>query len=177
MLLGDMADWGCSKKCNRPGPVSQDEVETGFLSGKVQSLNPCLRMDRVVWLAFGTLALAVAAFALYQQGPDAAVWLPGCTFHKFTGLNCPGCGMTRAAYATLHGRIGDAFRMNPVGMILLPLASIGLGIEVLGWVRGKPLPFRLKIGARGAWVIVWVLIGFCILRNIPIWPFVLLGPP
>ena len=85
--------------------------------------------------------------------------------------------MTRAAYATLHGRLGEAFRFNPLGMILLPVACVGVGIEALGWVRGKPLPFRLNAGALGAWVIVWTVIGFWIFRNLPWWPFTLLSPP
>jgi hypothetical protein len=97
--------------------------------------------------------------------------------HDLTGLHCPGCGMTRAAHATLQGRLVDAFRFNPVGMTLLPVASVGLGIEALNWVRQKPLPFRMKIGARGAWFLVGIIIGFGILRNIPLWPFTLLAPP
>jgi len=104
-------------------------------------------------------------------------WLPVCTFHRLSDLHCAGCGMTRAAHATLHGRIGEAFRFNPVGMVLLPLACVGIGIEILGWVRGKPLPFRLNVGATGAWVIVWIVVAFWILRNIPCWPFTLLAPP
>jgi hypothetical protein len=85
--------------------------------------------------------------------------------------------MTRAAHATLHGRIGEAFRFNPIGMILLPLAVIGIGLEIIGWIRGKPLPFRLNVGATGAWIIVWIVLGFWILRNLPFWPFTLLSPP
>ena len=38
--------------------------------------------------------------------------------------------MTRATYAVLHGRFAEAFRLNPVGIILFPIAMIGLGIEV-----------------------------------------------
>ncbi len=104
-------------------------------------------------------------------------WLPGCVFHKLTGLHCPGCGMTRAAHATLHGRLGEAFRYNPLGMILLPLAGVGVGIGVIGWVRRKPLPFRLNVGGVGAWGIVWLVVGFWVLRNIQCWPFTLLSPP
>ena len=100
-----------------------------------------------------------------------------CPFKIVTGLPCPGCGMTRAAHATLQGRLVDAFRFNPVGMILLPVASVGLGIEALNWVRKKPLPFRMKIGARAVWFLVGIIIGFGILRNIPLWPFTQLAPP
>lgn len=133
--------------------------------------------QRAWWLALGMIALAVSAFQLYQRGPFGQPWLPGCLFHNLTGLHCPGCGMTRAAHATLHGRLGEAFRYNPLGMILLPLACIGVGIEVIGWVRGKPLPFRLNVGTVGAWIIVWLVVGFWLLRNIPHWPFTLLSPP
>lgn len=135
-----------------------------------------MRPDRALFVALGVLALAVAACLLYQNGPTGLAWLPNCKFNEFTGLHCPGCGMTRAAHATLHGRIGEAFRFNPVGMILLPLAVVGLAIEIGGWVREKPLPFRLSVGVRGAWVIVWVIAGFWILRNLPWWPFTLLAP-
>ena len=92
--------------------------------------------------------------------------MPGCFFRKYTGLECPGCGMTRATYATLHGRIGDAFRLNPVGMVLLPLAMVGVGIEVIGWVSGKQLPFRLNPGRWGATVIAVVMIVWWVGRNL-----------
>ena len=122
------------------------------------------------------VALAGAAILLREAGPNGLAWFPGCTFHRLTGLNCPGCGMTRAAHATLHGRLGEAFRFNPVGMILLPLACVGVGLETLGWVRGKPLLFRLNVGATGAWLIVWIVLAFWVLRNLPWWPFTLLSP-
>lgn len=136
-----------------------------------------MRWDRAGWVAFGVLTLAVAALFLRSGGPTGMPWLPGCLFHDFTGLDCPGCGMTRAAHATLHGNIAEAVRFNPLGMILLPVAAVGLGIEMLGWIRGKPLPFRFQVGAAGAWAIAGVLIGFWILRNIPVWPLTLLAPP
>lgn len=85
--------------------------------------------------------------------------------------------MTRAAYAALHGRLGEAFRLNPLGMVLLSPVLLGLGIEILGWVRGRPLPFRMKIGKYGAWTLGVTIIGFWALRNIPTWPFTLLAPP
>jgi hypothetical protein len=133
-----------------------------------------MQRNRVWVVTFGVLALLGAAWLLAQHGP---AWFPGCLFHRFTGLHCPGCGMTRAAYAALHGQIGEAFRFNPVGMILLPLASFGVGLQVIGWARGKALPFRLKVGRVGGWVIVGLVISFWVLRNLPWWPFTLLAPP
>lgn len=122
-----------------------------------------MHKDRALWVSLAVLCLAFATYMLRETG--GAGWMPGCFFKKVTGLDCPGCGMTRATYATLHGRIGDAFRFNPVGMVLLPLALVGLGIEVIGWVRGKPLPFRLNPGRWGATIVAVIVIVFWIVRN------------
>lgn len=110
------------------------------------------------------LILVVAAYALRETA--GAGWMPGCFFRKLTSLECPGCGMTRATYAVLHGRFMEAFRLNPVGMILFPLAMIGLSFEVVGWVRGKDDFFRLSVGKWGAIVIAAILIIWGIVRNL-----------
>lgn len=119
---------------------------------------------------------AFAGWLLIKFETDIRPYFPGCLFHRFTGLHCAGCGMTRAVFATLHGEWGRAFRMNPMGMVLLPLAMIGLGIEILGWVRDRPLPFRFRLGPRGAWVLAGIVLLFWVLRNIPRWPFKMLAP-
>lgn len=135
-----------------------------------------MRPDRALWVALGVLLVTFAAWQLQQRGPGGVSWMPQCVFHQVTGLHCPGCGMTRATYATFHGRFGDAFRLNPVGMVLFPLALLGISFELVGWVRGKPLPFRLHLGRWGSTAIAAVVIAFWILRNIPAWPFNLLAP-
>jgi Protein of unknown function (DUF2752) len=123
-----------------------------------------MHKDRALWVSLAVLALAFAAYMLRETG--GAGWMPGCFFRKATGLECPGCGMTRATYAALHGRIGDAFRFNPVGMVILPVALVGLGIEVIGWVRGKPLPFSLNPGRWGATILMVIVIVFWVVRNL-----------
>ncbi len=130
-----------------------------------------------MWTVSGLLTVVFVAFLLRDVGPGGLPWLPGCLFHELTGLSCPGCGMTRAVHATLHGRLGEAFRFNPVGMVLLPVVAVGVAIEILSWVLGKPLPFRLRVGVAGAWILACVVVGFWIMRNIPAWPFTLLAPP
>lgn len=135
-----------------------------------------MRRDRAWALVVGLLIAGVAGLVFYQQGPSAS-FLPHCMFHRLTGLNCPGCGMTRAVHAALHGRLGEAFRFNPVGMILFPAALAGIGAELIGWLRGKPLPLRFRVSRPWGWALVGVMIVFWILRNIPAWPFTLLSPP
>jgi hypothetical protein len=129
------------------------------------------------WIAgSGLCAVLLLAFILYRLGPFATIF-PECFFHRFTGLDCPGCGMTRAVHAALHGRLAEAFRFNPVGIFLFPAALLGIGLELIGWVRGKPLPFRFRAGGRWGWGIAITLLVFWVLRNIPVWPCTLLSPP
>lgn len=123
-----------------------------------------MHKDRALWVSLAILILAVAAYALRETG--GAGWMPGCVFRKATGFECPGCGMTRATHAFLNGRVVDAFRLNPVGMVVFPLAMVALGLEVLGWVRGKPLPWRISSGRWGAAILAVVMIGWWVLRNL-----------
>lgn len=85
--------------------------------------------------------------------------------------------MTRAVYAMLEGRVGEAFRWNPLGMILLVGLALRLGWGLVGWVRGRPRSMQLKIGARGAWLLGGLVLVFWVLRNCPVWPCILLAPP
>jgi hypothetical protein len=131
---------------------------------------------RALTLALGLLAAAVLAFMLYHGGPSSR-WFPGCLFLRLTGFLCPGCGMTRATHAMLHGDLPAAFRFNPLGMILFPIALTGVMFDLIAWVRGKSLPFSFRVGGRWAWAIVAAIIVFWLLRNLPVWPCTLLAPP
>lgn len=125
---------------------------------------------RALIAAVGLLLVAAAAWILRERGPGGLPFWPGCLLRKATGIECPGCGMTRASYAMLHGRLGEAFALNPVGMVLLPLALIGLSLEVAGWVRGRPLALRLRPGRYGSRIILAAVVIFAIGRNLPWWP-------
>jgi hypothetical protein len=123
-----------------------------------------MRKDRALLVSLIVLILAIAAYALRETG--GVGWMPGCFFRKITGLDCPGCGMTRGTYALLQGRFKDAFLFNPVGMILLPLAMIGVAIEAMAWVMNRPQMFRLNPGRWGATILGVVLIAWWIGRNL-----------
>ncbi|MFK7850840.1 MAG: DUF2752 domain-containing protein [Akkermansiaceae bacterium] len=126
-----------------------------------------MHKDRALLLVAIGLILAIAAFALRETG--GAGWMPGCFFKKTTGFDCPGCGMTRASHAFLNGQFLEALRFNPVGMILFPLALIGVGLELVAWARGKALPIRFGLGRWGATIVAVVMIVWWVTRNIW-WP-------
>ncbi len=49
--------------------------------------------------------------------------LPKCPFNLLTGLDCPGCGVTRMVHALLHGDVVAAWHFNAVLLALgVPLA-------------------------------------------------------
>lgn len=123
-----------------------------------------MHKGRALLVTVVVLVLVFAAYKLRENG--GAGWMPGCFFRRITGLECPGCGMTRATYAVLHGRFVEAFLLNPVGVIVFPLALIGFGIEVIGWVRGKTVFYRLSVGKWGSIFLAATLIIWWIVRNL-----------
>jgi Protein of unknown function (DUF2752) len=80
------------------------------------------------------LALSVAvllpAFFLSVRGrtqvflPVLRVPLPElCMTRRLTGLDCPGCGMTRSFIALAHGDLAAAWSYNPAGLWLFAILS------------------------------------------------------
>lgn len=68
------------------------------------------RRHRNLLLGAAALALAVAGFyILAQRGIGIA-----CPFYRLTGLQCPGCGNSRAALALLRLDLPAAFGYNPM---------------------------------------------------------------
>ena len=96
-------------------------------------------------------------------------------FHDLTGLNCPGCGTTRALHQLLRGHLIAALHMNSLVILALPFVAYHLLSELLKRVRGKALP-RIFTSPVWGWVLVGIVVAFGILRNIPIYPFTLLSP-
>ena len=94
---------------------------------------------------------------------------PPCALHALTGLHCPGCGVTRATRALLHGDFAAAWNLNQLFMILLPL---GLIFCLQSAVLERPYRGSGKLGMT----ILTVAVLFGILRNIPVAPFTVLAP-
>lgn len=68
------------------------------------------------------LAAALLACAVLQFYPPARGFYPACPIHKFLGIDCPGCGATRALAALLHGQVAEAIHLNALFVLLLPVA-------------------------------------------------------
>jgi len=121
-----------------------------------------------VWLLAVT---AIGAGFFYFVNPAAC---PPCPFHALTGLNCPGCGATRAAHELLHGHIRAALHLNASLVLGVPvLLAIGLW-QVLS-LNGKPGQ-ALTGSPHWAGLVLLLVLTFGIVRNIHFYPFTLLAP-
>ncbi len=111
------------------------------------------------------LAAAGVAAVVFFFNPSTHGFYPVCTFHQVTGLNCPGCGGTRALYALLHGHWQLALKDNALFMILLPAAALRGAWLGLKRMRGRPAgPF---LPAKGWWMVAAVAVVFTVVRNLP----------
>jgi hypothetical protein len=109
---------------------------------------------------------AVGAWVVYTFAPTSYAFYPRCPFNWLTGLQCPGCGTTRALHQLLHGNFEAAFRLNPMLFLgLIPLAAF----SAPSFLRGRTPPFIMK--PWFAWMCFVVLTGYWIVRNTPIYPF------
>lgn len=124
-------------------------------------------------LCFAGILLALTAMGIvatvYFFDPSAHHFYPVCQFHRLTGLNCPGCGGTRALYALLHGDLPTALRDNA----LLVAALAGTGLRgawfALNWLRGRRSGDFFP--ARYLLPLLVVMAVFGVLRNLPTFAF------
>lgn len=140
-------------------------------------MNTLLPRQHGKLIAATAIAVPVAslgAWLMYRFDPNTAgsPFLP-CLFLQFTGLYCPGCGLTRALHALAHGDIGQMVAMNP----LLPLLLFALPVMALqGWGYRVPLPPPLLRALSSPLAWIGLIAVYWLARNLPWWPFSWLAP-
>lgn len=71
-----------------------------------------------------------------------------CPFANLTGHPCPGCGLTRAAFALVRLDFDRALALHPLSPLLVPLVC-ALGLEAAGrYALGADSPARGFIALR-----------------------------
>jgi hypothetical protein len=119
----------------------------------------------------GTLAvvaLYIATRAVFPTVPP----LIRCPWHQFLGLDCPGCGITRATMSLLHLHPLSAIEYNPLIVFVAPFVAYRITALLVGALTGRFLVanwplwfvqmyqwgFIIGMGILGAWrVSVWCL--------------------
>lgn len=133
---------------NRP---SADPHQHGYPPGGV---------NRAPWLA---LAAALAGCVVVGLSGSYQGVMPPCLFKTTTGLDCPGCGLTRGTRQLLNGHPLAALHHNILLLAIVPLTAWSW----LVWA-GAPLPRVPRLSGRGTWWVVAGLVVFAVVRNLPL---------
>jgi hypothetical protein len=131
------------------------------------------RLTAIFAAALAAFAVGVVLLEIFD--PATSGMFPPCPLRYLTGWYCPGCGSLRAIHQLLHGKLGAAWALNPLTVVLLPFLTYGLASSALFELRGRGLPQPFL---RAAWIraLCAAIILFGIARNFPIHPFDLLAP-
>ena len=97
--------------------------------------------------ALGVSALLTPAVVL--EGPVL------CPIRRFLGLECPGCGLTRAIVSLSHGELGAALGYHPFSVFVYAVLAL-----TLLWAL-VPAQRRPAFGAPGWWQL-WRLSGWVV---------------
>ncbi len=126
--------------------------------------NPLLKR-RYVANALAMSALLLLA-VLFVYPPTSARFYPTCPIREFLGIDCPGCGATRALAALLHGHLAEALRLNALFVLLLPVALAPAATTYRQAIR--PGAFRWpSLPAPAIYATLAAAAIFTIARNIP----------
>jgi hypothetical protein len=130
-----------------------------------------------LWAGGALVAVAAALTLLARVDPAGHPNLPRCVSKSLTGLECAGCGSTRATHHLLNGRVGPAWRHNPAMIVLgLPLGLWAVAELAAAALTGRGLP-RPPLPRSAGWIALAALVLFSVVRNIPHPAFESLRPP
>lgn len=117
-----------------------------------------------IYIIGGLAVISAIATVYFLFDPAGSVWFPRCPFLVLTGFRCPGCGSQRALHALLHGEVAEAWRLNALLLLELPL----MALLTAAWVMRRRFP-RLRLLLNSQALILTLLttiIVWTIARNI-----------
>lgn len=100
-----------------------------------------------------------AAFAITPDDFPAGKYL-GCYFRRLTGLDCPGCGLTRGFIALFHADFAEAFRVNALTYLVAPFFAYRFIRSLSATVFRRYIDISLPMFGIISIVILAFLYGF-----------------
>jgi hypothetical protein len=159
----------------RPGPPQPDGERPPLLDGPYAAPpSEPSRLTRML-CATGAVGACTAGLAfVYAVNPNVENNpYPRCLLKAMTGIDCPGCGGTRAMYSLLHGDIAGAADHNILVFAIVPLVAYMLVAFVLKQF-GHTIPLPRASRTMG-WAVAAFLLVFSVARNLPFGPLSYLG--
>ena len=115
-----------------------------------------------VWWLVGCLTVLALAASLRTRG-SRQVMVPGiqmalpeiCVFRRNTGLDCPGCGLTRSFIAMTGGDWTRAWGLNPAAYLVYALVVLQIPYRILQ--IGRLLHGQQALHMPGLQWLMWLL--------------------
>ena len=120
------------------------------------------RLKRVILIYIGLLLIFVSYYIINKK---TGFYIP-CIFHEITGLDCPGCGITRCLFHLINLRIGEAFKVNPLVFILLPFIVAYFLYQSYLYIYNKKDKILVKIPNYVMYTLLFITIVYGIIRNV-----------
>ena len=128
-------------------------------------------------VAIATLiVIAIALAYLRFNHPGDHGFIPECP-SRMLGFYCAGCGSTRATHHMLNLRAHDAWRYNPLGILLATPALAVAVYALVGAARRGRWPALPNLPAWAIWGITATVIAYSVARNVPVEALAPLKPP
>ena len=87
-----------------------------------------------------------------------------CLFYKFTGWQCPGCGISRMIISIVHLDFESAKKYNIVLFYLLPALSLYCVYKEITYIRTGKRKYTALENVAMALVVI-ILLAFGVIRN------------
>jgi hypothetical protein len=90
--------------------------------------------------ALAIIGLSLVFIVSVLLKPSTGEYFTICAFKNFTGLPCPGCGLTHSFCSLAKGNVGEAFEFNLLGpplyivLLLVWIRSLGVLFNKQGLV-------------------------------------------
>lgn len=117
-----------------------------------------------ILIGLGLLILSI----LYLKVGEG-FWL-FCPIYKFTGLYCPGCGITRMLSSILNGNFYQAFRYNPLVFLLIPFMIFHFTDSIIAFYKKRKTVLE-KYEPYVWYVLIGIFMVYGVLRNVPLFSF------
>ena len=124
-------------------------------------------IDLVFFIAgmLGVLVVALCVIWWKVTGKSPIPPVPPCMIHAVTGIYCPGCGGTRAAYALLCGKPLLSLYYHPIVLYTVVVGAAFLVTQTIGRLsRGR---FRAVVHFRPVylWIALALVVINCFVKN------------
>ena len=147
-----------------------------MMKEKIYDSSGIMKKEIRIIISAGVFVILLAGtLFLYYHNPKDGLGLV-CPIYTLTGYYCPGCGAGRACYAILHMQFYQAFRYNPLLVLILPWLILYYLICWIQWLICGREKLSVNIPLWIPMTVLIMMLIYGIVRNISVYPFTVLAP-